>query len=169
MTAEANFFHEVDSPIGKLLLIGDGTRLHALHMNGDGDYDGLRGKMTRDPDAFAEPVAQLTQYFAGERTDFDLELEAHGTDFQLLVWNALREIPYGETRSYGAVASKVGKPTAARAVGGANNKNPIAVIVPCHRVIGASGALVGYGGGLDRKTWLLDHEAEVARNANSNS
>jgi methylated-DNA-[protein]-cysteine S-methyltransferase len=114
-----------------------------------------------DPPAFAEAEAQLRSYFAGERTTFDLPLAPRGTPFQLRVWEALREIPYGETATYGELAAAVGKPSAVRAVGAANGSNPIAVIVPCHRVIGADGTLTGYGGGLERKRILLDLEAGV--------
>jgi methylated-DNA-[protein]-cysteine S-methyltransferase len=103
---------------------------------------------------------QLEAYFAGERSDFDLPLAPTGTPFQHTVWNALREIPFGETRSYRQVADQIGHP-AARAVGRANGRNPISIIVPCHRVIGADRSLTGYAGGVDRKRWLLDHEAGV--------
>ncbi len=107
----------------------------------------------------APVVAQLQAYFAGELTDFDLPLQMHGTEFQRRVWAALCEIPYGETISYGELARWVGNPKASRAVGLANGRNPVAIVVPCHRVIGADGSLTGYGGGLDRKVWLLEHEA----------
>jgi methylated-DNA-[protein]-cysteine S-methyltransferase len=152
-------FATVDSPIGELLVIGDGEVVHGLKMNGDGDFDDRKAAMTRDQDAYAGALSQLTEYFAGEREEFDLPLDPQGTEFQLAVWRALTEIPYGETRSYGQIAEAVGRPKAARAVGMANNKNPIAVIVPCHRVIGAGGALVGYAGGLERKTLLLELES----------
>jgi methylated-DNA-[protein]-cysteine S-methyltransferase len=100
----------------------------------------------------------LDEYFAGRRWRFDLPLSLDGTVFQRAVWAALRQIPYGQTASYGDIAARVGNPKAVRAVGGANNRNPVAIIVPCHRVIGHGGSLVGYGGGLDTKRWLLDHE-----------
>ena len=106
--------------------------------------------------------AQLAEYFAGRRTAFDLPLDPRGTPFQLRVWAALRDIPYGATASYGQVASRLGQPGAARAVGGANNRNPLPIVVPCHRVIGADGALVGYGGGLHVKEYLLQLERGVA-------
>lgn len=106
--------------------------------------------------------AQLAEYFAGRRTTFDLPLDPRGTAFQLRVWAALRDIPYGATASYGQVASRLGQPRAARAVGGANNRNPLPIVVPCHRVIGAAGALVGYGGGLRFKEYLLQLEQGVA-------
>ena len=101
---------------------------------------------------------QLTAYFAGELRVFDLPLRLEGTAFQLQCWQALQTIPYGETISYGEQARRIGRPKAVRAVGGANHHNPISIVVPCHRVIGADGSLIGYGGGLDKKAWLLDHE-----------
>lgn len=161
-------FATTDSPIGELLVLGDGESVHKLLMNGDGDFDDRKLELTRDQKAFERTIDQLSEYFAGDRNSFDLPLDPEGTEFQRAVWNALAEIPFGETRSYGEIAAAVGRPKAARAVGMANNRNPIAVIVPCHRVIGAGGALVGYAGGLERKTWLLDHERE-ARSANSSS
>jgi methylated-DNA-[protein]-cysteine S-methyltransferase len=113
----------------------------------------------RDDAAFDDAVEQLDAYFAGELTEFDLELDLDGTAFNRQVWTALRDIPYGETRSYGDIARVIGSPGASRAVGAANGRNPIAIVIPCHRVIGASGALTGYGGGLDRKRQLLELEA----------
>jgi methylated-DNA-[protein]-cysteine S-methyltransferase len=157
-----------DSPIGELLILGDEESVHSLLMNGEGDFDRHKLDLVHDQELFADTIDQLDEYFAGERDAFDLPLEPQGTEFQRAVWNALAAIPFGETRSYGQIAEKVGRPKAARAVGMANNRNPIAVIVPCHRVIGAGGALVGYAGGLERKTWLLDHE-RAARSANSSS
>ena len=150
------------SPIGELLLAGDGDVLHGLWMQ-----DGQRPVVPhrdwrRDDGAFAEPRRQLAEYFAGERTVFDLELALHGTEFQRAVWSALLDIRYGETESYGALARRIGRPRAVRAVGLANGSNPIAVIVPCHRVIGANGTLTGYGGGIGRKRLLLALEAGAA-------
>jgi len=113
-----------------------------------------------DERAIARVRKQVEEYCAGKRTDFDLELAPTGTEFQRAVWNALLEIPYGETRSYGEVARAIGQPKAARGVGSANHANPIGLIVPCHRVIGADGSLTGYGGGLPLKQALLAHEAE---------
>ena len=103
-------------------------------------------------------LAQLAEYFEGVRVEFSVPLDLNGTPFQLSVWRALLQIPYGETSSYGGVASAIGRPKAVRAVGGANHNNPVSIIVPCHRVIGSDGGLTGYGGGLHRKRWLLDHE-----------
>lgn len=144
----------VESPIGPLLLTSDGQSLTRL-LIGD----------PPDPSWSTEPcpvlnraAAQLAEYFAGERTEFDLPLAPAGTPFQLAVWQALREIPYARTWSYGQLATRVGNPKASRAVGLANGRNPISVIVPCHRVIGANGKLVGYGGGVERKEILLHLE-----------
>jgi methylated-DNA-[protein]-cysteine S-methyltransferase len=121
-----------------------------------------RPEWVEDAGPFGQVTRQLDEYFAGDRTEFDLPLHPIGTPFQLEVWEALTAIPYGEVRSYGQVAEQLGRPGASRAVGLANGRNPIAVIVPCHRVIGASGSLTGYGGGIHRKRLLLDLEAGVA-------
>jgi methylated-DNA-[protein]-cysteine S-methyltransferase len=121
-------------------------------------YEPNRTNWVPDDRAFPDAVQQLEAYFAGERTDFDLELSLAGSEFQRRVWQALLTIPYGETRSYGEIAEQIGASGAARAVGLANGRNPIAIIVPCHRVIGASGSLTGYGGGLERKQSLLELE-----------
>jgi methylated-DNA-[protein]-cysteine S-methyltransferase len=168
MREATTHYATTDSPIGELLVLGDGEAVHSVLMNGDGDFDARKAALKRDQAAYADALEQLSEYFAGDRSEFDLDLRPVGTEFQQAVWMALREIPFGETRSYGQIAAAVGRPKAARAVGSANNKNPIAVIVPCHRVIGSGGALVGYAGGLERKTWLLAHEAD-ARSANSSS
>jgi methylated-DNA-[protein]-cysteine S-methyltransferase len=153
-------WHWIDSPLGKLLVVGDGRAVTRLAMSprpNDVPADGRH-----DATAFADVEAQLGAYFAGELTEFEVPLAPRGSEFQLRVWNALLQIPYGETASYGEIAAAVGRPDAVRAVGATNGRNPIAVIIPCHRVIGADGALVGYGGGLDRKRLLLELEAEHA-------
>jgi methylated-DNA-[protein]-cysteine S-methyltransferase len=150
-------FDLLDSPLGPLLLVGDGRTLAAVRMDGR-PQAGWR----RDRAALADAAAQLDAYFAGELRRFDLPLAPRGTPFQLRVWSALTGIPYGETASYGEIAAAVGRPDAPRAVGAANGRNPIAVIVPCHRVIGAAGSLTGYGGGLERKRMLLELEAGVS-------
>jgi methylated-DNA-[protein]-cysteine S-methyltransferase len=156
------------SPIGPLLLVSDGDGA------GDGDGDGAgptvltglymeahrRGPVvdpawTEDPAAFAAVVAQLDEYFAGSRSVFELQLGPRGTDFQRRVWDELTRIPAGETISYGELAARVGRPNAARAVGAAVGRNPISIIVPCHRVVGSNGALTGYAGGVERKAHLL--------------
>jgi methylated-DNA-[protein]-cysteine S-methyltransferase len=150
-------YRTVDSPIGLLTLAGHGSVLTNLRMV-DQTYEPSRADWSPDPGAFAAAVEQLVAYFAGELTSFDLELDLRGTAFQRRVWQALLTIPYGETRSYGEIAEQIGAPTAARAVGLANGHNPIAIIVPCHRVIGANGSLTGFGGGLGRKRSLLQLE-----------
>jgi methylated-DNA-[protein]-cysteine S-methyltransferase len=152
----------VDSPIGELLLVGDGSTLHGLVMQ-DGKHPvDIDPSWERDDDAFADARRQLGEYFAGERRAFDLPVHLEGTEFQVRVWEALREIPYGTTISYGELARRVGRPAGARAVGAANGRNPVAVVVPCHRVIGADGSLTGFGGGVERKQLLLGLESEQA-------
>jgi methylated-DNA-[protein]-cysteine S-methyltransferase len=154
-------YTRIGSPLGELLLVGDGDSLHLLHMQ--------RGRRPIAPDPgwrrASEPFtgvrAQLSEFFAGERTAFEVPLALHGSPFELRVWGALQQIPYGATTSYGELARRIGHPEAARAVGLANGRNPVAVIVPCHRVIGADGTLTGYGGGLERKRLLLDLEAQA--------
>jgi methylated-DNA-[protein]-cysteine S-methyltransferase len=157
------YWTSIDSPLGPLLLTADDVGLTRLHMDSE-KYgpSGPRPEWVEDTSAFAEVRRQLDEYFARDRTDFDLALHPAGTPFQLEVWEALTTIPYGEVRSYGQIAEQLGRPGASRAVGLANGRNPIAVIVPCHRVIGAAGSLTGYGGGLHRKRLLLDLEAGVA-------
>jgi len=150
-------YRTIDSPIGLLTLAGNGSALTNLRMV-DQTYEPSRADWSVDPGAFNDAVDQLGAYFTGELTDFDIELDLRGTEFQQRVWKALLTIPYGETRSYGEIADQIGAPGAARAVGLANGHNPIAIVVPCHRVIGASGSLTGYGGGLDRKRTLLELE-----------
>lgn len=149
-----------DTPIGELLLAGEANALSMIGFP--------KGVMRRDPEPdwiyneepFADVREQLAEYFSGERKHFDLRLTIAGTEFQLSVLEALQEIPYGETRSYGAIAKQIGRPRAVRAVGAANGRNPIPIIVPCHRVIGHTGDLTGFGGGLDTKEALLRLEAE---------
>jgi methylated-DNA-[protein]-cysteine S-methyltransferase len=158
-------YRTIESPIGLLTLAGRDSALTNLRMV-DQTYEPSRVGWMLDHDAFADAVEQLEAYFAGELTDFDIEMDMRGTEFQQRVWKALLTIPYGETRSYGEIAEQVGAPGAARAVGLANGHNPIAIIVPCHRVVGASGSLTGYGGGLDRKKTLLDLEKRQSPAAN---
>ncbi|MGW1468043.1 methylated-DNA--[protein]-cysteine S-methyltransferase [Streptomyces sp. NPDC002308] len=149
----------LDSPYGPLTLVATDGVLSALYMT-DHRHQPPRETFGEeaDADSFAEAVRQLGEYFDGTRTEFDLPLHLEGTPFQRTVWAELRRIPYGETLSYGELAGRLGKPGASRAVGLANGRNPVSIIVPCHRVIGASGSLTGYGGGLDRKQRLLAFE-----------
>ena len=151
-----------DSPIGELLLVGGDDALCGLFMQAGPRPRRLEPSWRRDDRAFDAVRTQLGEYFAGERTRFDLPLAPVGTPFQREVWSALCEIPYGTTVGYGELAARIGRPRAFRAVGLANGRNPIAVVVPCHRVVGADGSLTGFGGGMERKRRLLDLEAGVA-------
>ncbi|MET9696312.1 methylated-DNA--[protein]-cysteine S-methyltransferase [Streptomyces sp. NPDC006529] len=152
----------VDSPYGPLTLVATGGVLSGLYMTGQRHRppeESFGDRVAAAEGPFPAVVAQLSAYFAGERTAFDLPLRLEGTDFQRGVWDQLTRIPYGETWSYGELAARLGKPSASRAVGLANGKNPISIIVPCHRVIGASGSMTGYGGGVERKVRLLEFES----------
>jgi methylated-DNA-[protein]-cysteine S-methyltransferase len=154
----------IDSPIGPLLVTAqDGAITRIWTSEQRHQPSGADPAWTRDDDAFDVVAGQLDAYFAGERTTFELALEPAGTPFQREVWAALRTIPYGETRSYGELAAQIGRPGASRAVGLANGRNPISIVIPCHRVIGSTGTLTGYGGGLERKQWLLDLERGTAQ------
>jgi methylated-DNA-[protein]-cysteine S-methyltransferase len=157
----ALLYTRMDSPIGELLLTGDGHALRGLHMMQGRRPVAMGADWLQADHAFEEVCAQLTDYFAGRRTSFDVPLQLEGTAFQREVWGGLLEIDYGETISYGELARRIGRPRAVRAVGLANGRNPIAVIVPCHRVIGADGTLTGYGGGLESKRLLLDLESRL--------
>lgn len=159
-----NYYMIMESPIDPLLLTSDGKFLTGLYM--EKEMQKLLPRMKegwlQDENAipFNETVAQLNAYFSGKLHEFDLPLKPTGTPFQEAVWQALTTIPYGKTVSYKDIAEHVNLPKAARAVGMANGRNPISIIIPCHRVIGANGKLTGYGGGLHRKEWLLEHEHE---------
>ncbi|MFJ8076696.1 methylated-DNA--[protein]-cysteine S-methyltransferase [Streptomyces sp. NPDC096176] len=148
----------VDSPYGALTLVATDGVLCGLYMTDQRHRPAEENFGDRDEAPFGEAIHQLEAYFARELTEFDLPLHFAGTPFQRSVWDRLRQIPYGETRTYGELAEELGNRGASRAVGLANGKNPIGIIVPCHRVIGSSGSLVGYGGGLDRKQRLLGFE-----------
>jgi methylated-DNA-[protein]-cysteine S-methyltransferase len=162
-TTQTTMYTTMPSPIGELLLVGDDTALSGLYMQDGRKPKRIDPGWTEATAPFADVRAQLEEYFAGKRTSFDVPLAPEGAPFEREVWRALEEIPYGETVSYGEIARRVGQPTAARAVGTANGRNPIAVIVPCHRVIGADGSLTGYGGGLERKRLLLELERGQGR------
>jgi methylated-DNA-[protein]-cysteine S-methyltransferase len=153
----------VDSPIGPLTMIARDGVLTDLSMVEQRHTTPPPRDAVEDDAWFKDVAEQLDAYFDGELTIFDLDIMLTGTSFQRSVWSQLREIPYGETISYGELARRVGNPNASRAVGLANGRNPIAIIVPCHRVIGADGSLTGYGGGLERKSWLLEHELRHRR------
>lgn len=149
--------HIHDSPVGPLTLVSDGAALTGVFFAKQ--KHGAAPAEATKPDRIIDAARkQLDSYFAGRRTGFDLPLKPTGTAFQTRVWAALTKIPYGETKSYGAIAAGIGSPKAVRAVGAANGRNPIPIIIPCHRVIGADGTLTGFGGGMERKAWLLDLE-----------
>lgn len=158
----ALLYTTMESPIGELLLVGDGERLRGLYLQDGRKPARVGAGWRRSPAPFGLVRAQLREYFGGERTSFDVALALRGGTFERRVWSELQEIPYGETASYGEIARRVGCPTAARAVGLANGRNPVSIIVPCHRVIGADGGLTGYGGGLERKRRLLELESGQA-------
>jgi methylated-DNA-[protein]-cysteine S-methyltransferase len=157
------FTTTMPSPVGDLLLVSDGTSLTGLFMAGEKNIAGMPSDLVVDDTVpvFAETKHQLAEYFAGNRNDFDVPLSSAGTEFQRTVWAELQRIPFGVTISYGELAKRIDNPAAVRAVGLANGKNPISIIVPCHRVIGANGSLTGYGGGLPAKEWLLRHEGAL--------
>ncbi|MBP5856887.1 methylated-DNA--[protein]-cysteine S-methyltransferase [Marivibrio halodurans] len=147
-----------ESPVGPILLAGDGERLHRIAFSTGRRPFGPEAGWARDDTAFAEARRQLATYFAGGLTRFDLPYALSGTDFRQRVWRALATIPHGETRSYGWLARAIGDPKAVRAVGAANGANPLPILLPCHRVIGADGSLTGFGGGIETKRALLDLE-----------
>ncbi|MGI5429702.1 methylated-DNA--[protein]-cysteine S-methyltransferase [Streptomyces sp. CA-179760] len=151
-----------DSPYGPLTLVADDGVLCGLYMTDQRHRPPEETFGTRDDTLFGEAEEQLEAYFAGELKEFTVELRLTGTPFQRTVWERLSRIPYGETRAYGQLAATLGTPTASRAVGLANGRNPVGIIVPCHRVLGANGSLTGYGGGLDRKRRLLQFESGAA-------
>lgn len=158
-------FTRIPSPVGDLLLAAgeDGGELTAIWIHGQRWAPEIGAGWRRADARFAEAAVQLREYFAGRRTRFDLPLRRGGTPFQNDVWDALTRIPFGETRSYGAVAAELGRPGAARAVGAANGQNPFCIVIPCHRLVGADGGLVDYAAGLQAKRRLLEHEARIAR------
>jgi methylated-DNA-[protein]-cysteine S-methyltransferase len=152
-----NYYTLLPSPVGPLVITSNGDAITGLYTPDHRRYDEARQSL-QDAEPFREAASQLDAYFAGERTDFDLPLQPEGTVFQQKVWRLLQQIPHGQTRSYGQLAAAIGTPSASRAVGMANGRNPISIIIPCHRVIGAGGKLTGYAGGLTTKKWLLNHE-----------
>ena len=157
MTAATRYCY-TESPVGRIRLVGHDDILTGLHLADHERCPVPDPDWRADPTGFAGVRRQLDEYFAGDRRQFDIEVELHGSPFQVAVWSALRTIPYGETTSYAAIARAVGRPAAVRAVGAANGRNPVSIVVPCHRVIGADGSLTGYGWGVDRKAWLLELE-----------
>lgn len=162
-----HFYKVVDSPVGRLTLVASDTGLAAILWDNDRPQVVSVGDAVESDDhpVLVETARQLEEYFAGTRKRFDLALDFAGTNFQRKVWAALLTIPYGETRSYAQIARQIGQPTAVRAVGAANGKNPISIVAPCHRVIGSTGSLTGFGGGLPAKAQLLELEGALTVSA----
>jgi methylated-DNA-[protein]-cysteine S-methyltransferase len=155
-----NFYTTMESPFGDIAITSHGGLITGLYTPENTHYAAAKNAVN-DPAPFEQVVQQLKEYFAGKRRRFDVPLALAGTEFQKRVWGALQTIAFGETKSYGQLAAALGDPNASRAVGTANSKNPVAIIVPCHRVIGANGDLVGYNGGVEVKKWLLNHESKI--------
>lgn len=151
-------YQYLDTPIGRLLVAGRNGAVAEIRFEEQGQPAVPDSAWRESEEGLETVLEQLREYFAGERSEFDLDLIPHGTDFQKVVWHELVRIPFGHTISYGELAARLGRPTASRAVGAANGRNPIPVIVPCHRVIGSNGRLTGYAGGMATKEWLLRHE-----------
>ena len=154
-------YRYLETPIGRLMLAGTERGLWRIEFASGKTRRGPQPQWRRDDECLPEAAVQLRDYFAGQRRDFDLPIEPRGTDFQLRTWRALRAIPYGATTTYAALARSIGKPKAVRAVGAANGRNPLPIVVPCHRVIGSDGSLTGFGGGTDVKRTLLQLEGAV--------
>jgi methylated-DNA-[protein]-cysteine S-methyltransferase len=153
----------IDSPIGTITLIADDDALVEVHLPDEKTSSTIAAEDATPAEhgVLAQAAGELREYFVGDRLEFDVPLAPHGTAFQLAAWQALRTIPYGETVSYGEQARRLGDARKARAVGAANGRNPLPIVVPCHRVVGANGHLTGFGGGIECKAWLLDHERAV--------
>jgi methylated-DNA-[protein]-cysteine S-methyltransferase len=153
---KTEYWTDLRTPVGKLRLVADARGLNRVDFS-----DNIRPSagICVETKILQQAKRELNEYFRGDRTEFDVPLNPDGTAFQIAVWNELLKIPYGTTTTYGEIARNLGNPEAMRAVGAANGRNPIAIIIPCHRVIGTNGKLIGYGGGIDRKLWLLKHEA----------
>lgn len=161
-TPNTTYYATIESPMGPILMLSNGTGLTGLRISDPNPEAGWVESADAAP--FAQARRELAEYFAGERTDFTIPLAPEGTEFQKQVWAELEKIPYGITISYGELATRIGNPAASRAVGLANGRNPIWLVVPCHRVIGSSGKMVGYAGGIERKIAMLDFEAAVLAN-----
>ncbi|MGE3314047.1 MAG: methylated-DNA--[protein]-cysteine S-methyltransferase [Planctomycetaceae bacterium] len=151
-------YSELDSPLGKIVVCGDGPFVTGLFLPDHKGFSGIDARWTRSDARFAEIRAQLAEYFAGTRQSFDVPLRLDGTPFQKRVWQELVNIPFGSTITYAELARRIGRPTASRAVGHANGRNPVSILIPCHRVVATDGKLTGYAGGISRKKWLIDLE-----------
>jgi methylated-DNA-[protein]-cysteine S-methyltransferase len=160
-----------EAPFGLVTVVGSGLGIRYVLFDNDAHpkpLEKLHISDTEIHESVNDAITQLEEYFAGSRHDFELPLDLQGTEFQVAAWNALAEIPYGCTASYGQQAASIGRPKAVRAIGGANGRNPVAIVLPCHRIVGADGSLTGFGGGIEVKKWLLDHEQSVLHSAASN-
>ena len=160
-----------EAPFGVVTVIGSDLGIRFVMFSNDAHpkpLEKLHISDTEIHDSVNDAITQLQEYFVGSRYDFELPLDLQGTEFQVAAWNALAEIPYGRTASYGQQAASIGRPKAVRAIGGANGRNPVAIVLPCHRIVGADGSLTGFGGGIEVKKWLLDHEQSMLRNMTSN-
>ena len=160
-----------EAPFGVVTVIGSNFGIRFVMFSNDAHPKPLEKLHISDTDihdSVNDAVIQLDEYFAGSRRDFELPLDLQGTEFQVAAWNALAEIPYGRTASYGQQAASIGRPKAVRAIGGANGRNPVAIVLPCHRIVGADGSLTGFGGGIAVKKWLLDHEQSILHSATGN-
>lgn len=163
MTSDTIYSRTIDSPVGPLTAVATDQGLRAVLWPEDERIDFESSPVEFSDHPVLDAVAtQLEQYFAGDRVVFDVPLDLHGTDFQVSVWRALAEIPFGETSTYGDQAARIGRPKAARAVGAANGRNPVSIVLPCHRIVGKDGSLTGFAGGLETKRFLLDHERAIA-------
>jgi len=160
--AAARYYSQMESPVGVLTMSGDDNALTGLHMHEQKYRPSFAQECERNDRVFREVRDQLSAYFAGKLRAFDVPVAGAGTEFQKAVWKELLTIPFGATQTYGELAKRLGDANASRAVGAANGRNPIGIIVPCHRVVGANGSLTGYAGGLERKQWLLAHERRYA-------
>lgn len=159
-----------EAPFGVVTVVGSDLGIRFVLFSNDAHpkpLERLHISDTEIHDSVNDAITQLQDYFAGSRHDFELPLDLHGTEFQVAAWRALADIPYGHTASYGQQAASIGRPTAVRAIGGANGRNPVAIVLPCHRIVGADGSLTGFGGGIAVKKWLLDHEQSMLHSASS--
>jgi methylated-DNA-[protein]-cysteine S-methyltransferase len=160
-----------EAPFGVVTVIGSDLGIRFVMFSNDAHpkpLEKLHISDTEIHESVNDAIAQLDEYFAGYRRDFELPLDLQGTEFQIAAWNALAEIPYGRTASYGQQAASIGRPKAVRAIGGANGRNPVAIVLPCHRIVGADGSLTGFGGGIEVKKWLLDHEQSILHSTTGN-
>ena len=160
-----------EAPFGLVTVVGSGLGIRYVLFDNDAHpkpLEKLHISDTEIHESVNDAMTQLEEYFAGTRRDFELPLDLQGTEFQVAAWNALAEIPYGRIATYGQQAASIGRPKAVRAIGGANGRNPVAIVLPCHRIVGADGSLTGFGGGIEVKKWLLDHEQSTLRSAATN-